>query len=111
MDTNSSTRQLIGAEYLENAFFTDKYFVVVDGSFFLEYPEFISAYWFFIFRTQVTETGNFVAKVSRDLQSAFIAEVCRVLGVLLSTLKVWKSWGVSKKLNFKLVSDCKSALY
>ena len=26
-------------------------------------------------------------------------------------LKVWKSWRVSRKLQFKLVSDCESALH
>ena len=41
MNTIGSTRWLIEVEYLESAFFTNKYFAVVDGSFFPEYPEFI----------------------------------------------------------------------
>ena len=61
--------------------------------------------------TQIIGTGSFIAKVSKDLQSVFVAEVYRGLGVLLSILKVWRSWRVSKKLYFKLVSDCDSALY
>ena len=44
MNIISSARWLIGAEDLESAFFTDKCFVVVDRSFFPEYPEFISVY-------------------------------------------------------------------
>ena len=86
-----STRWLIELEYLEYAFFTDKCFIVVDRSFFSEHPEFILAYWFFIIRTQIIGTGSFIAKVSKDLQSAFAEEVYRELGVLLSVLKVWKS--------------------
>ena len=78
---------IIGLEYLKNSFFTDKFFAVVDKSFFPEHPEFISVHWFFIIRTQVIGTGSFIAKVSKDLQSAFVVEVCRGLGVLLSILK------------------------
>ena len=82
MNTIGSARQLIWAEYLESAFFTDKYFTVVDGFFFPAYPEFILAHWFFVIGTQLIGTGNFVAKVSRDLQSVFTAKVCRGLEVL-----------------------------
>ena len=88
INTMGSTRWLIGSEYLERTFFTDKCFVVIDGFFFPEYPEFISAYWFFVIGTQVIGIRSFVAKVSKDLQSAFAVEVCRGLGVLLSVLKV-----------------------
>ena len=88
MNTIGSVRQLIGAEYLESTFFTDKCFTVVDRFFFPEYPEFILAHQFFVIRTEVIETRNFVAKVRRILQSAFAAEVCGGLCILLSVLKV-----------------------
>ena len=87
-NTIGNTRCLIGTDYLKSTFFTDNCFVVVDGSFFPEYLEFIIAYWFFVIRMQLIGTESFVAKVNRDLQSLFAAEVCRGLGVLLLVLKV-----------------------
>ena len=76
---------------LKSTFFTDNYFAVVDRSFFPKHPEFISAYWIFIVRIQVIVFRSFIAKVNKDLQSVFAAEVCGGLGVLLSILKAWKS--------------------
>ena len=45
------------------------------------------------------------------MQLVFAAEVCSRLGVLLSVLQVQKTVGSTRKINFKLVSDCESILH
>ena len=63
---------------------SNKCLVIVDGPFFPAHPEFISAYWKFIYNKKIIGQGGFVAKVQSYLQSAYAAEVCGGLGVLSS---------------------------
>ena len=63
---------------------SNKCLEIVDGSFFPEYPEFISVYWKFIYKKKIIGKGGFVAKVQSHLQSAYATKVCGGLGVLSS---------------------------
>ena len=62
---------------------------VVDGSFPPEIPENDSAHWLFVINNHVIGRESFVSRVSYDLQSAFVAEICGGLVALQSMLCAW----------------------
>ena len=68
-----------------------KYIAVVDGSFFLEHLEYISAHWKFIHRKKIIGQGQVIAKVDPHLQSAYAAEACGRLGVLAEIKGILRS--------------------
>ena len=77
---------------------SNEYSAIVDGSFFLVHPEFISAHWKFIYNKKIIGQGSFVAKVQPHLQFAYAAEVCGGLGVLSSIQQVMDRLGQQKRL-------------
>ena len=52
---------------------------MVDASFFPEDLESISEFWILVIGKRMLGRARFVARVSTDLKSAFVAELCRDL--------------------------------
>ena len=87
-----------------------KCLAVVDGSFFPEHQEYISAHWMFVYKKKVIGQGGFVAKVEQHLQSAYSSEVCGGLGIL-SSIKEIMTGQTEERINFTIGSDCQSAIH
>ena len=90
---------------------SNKCMAIVDGSFFPEHSVFISAHWKFIYEKKIIGSGGFVAKVDSHLQSAYAAELCGGLGILHSIQSLFDKCNFTDKVNFRLGSDCQSALH
>ena len=65
-------------------FKSNKCVVIVDGSFFLEHPTFISVHWKFACDKKIIGASGFVEKAQSHLQSAYAAKVCGGLGIITS---------------------------
>ena len=90
---------------------SNKCLAVVDGSFFPEHPEFISAHWLFSYDRKVIGRSGFVAKVPTHLQSAYAAEVYGELGVLTSIKQIMTDGDSLRKFDLMLGSDYQSSIH
>ena len=84
---------------------------IVNGSFFLNNPEYISASWNFICKQKIIGSRGFVACVPKHLQLAFVAELCRELGVLHSVKEDLYNKNKKRKTGLRIESDCQSAIH
>ena len=85
---------------------SNRFSAMIDGSFFPEHPEFISAHWKFIRQNKIIGKGGFAAIVEPYLQSAHAAEVHGGLGVLSSMKQIMDSFNQEKKVDLLLGIDC-----
>lgn len=96
---------------MQQLLLSNRFLAIVDGSFFLEHPEFILAHWKFIYQNRIVGKGGFVAIVEPHAQSAHAAEVCGGLGVLSSAEPIMDRFNQEKKVNLLLGTDCQSAIH
>ena len=96
----------INTDTVCNLLASNKYLVVVNGSFFLEQPEFILAYCIFTYKKIIIGRGGFVSKVHPHLQSIHAAKVYRGLGVLILFQKILAHSNSLRTVDFILGSDC-----
>ena len=64
------TTWLVDKDIVQSLLLSHHCLAIVDGFFFPEHPEYISAHWKFICNRKIFGKGGFVAKVAPHLQSA-----------------------------------------
>ena len=100
------TQWLIDAGSVHSLLASNKCLAVVDGLFFPNHPEFISAHWLFAYDRKVIGRSGFVAKVQTHLQPAYASEVCGGVGVLTSVKQIMMDGDSLRKVDLMLGSDC-----
>ena len=104
------TTWLVDSQRILQILLSDKCIAAVDGSFFPEHPEYISAYWKFIYDRKIIGQGGFVVKSHPCIQSARAAEVCGGLGALATIDHILIDHHM-RKINLTLGSNCQSAIH
>ena len=105
------TTWLVDKDIVQRLLSSHHCLAIVDGSFFPKHLEYISAYWKFIYNRRVFGKGNFVAKVTPHLQSAYAAEVCGGLGILSSVKQIMDALPQKNLIDLTIGTDCQSAIH